>query len=43
MKNKPKFQVKQAAPKPPTTGQQGKAPSIMIAVPSMEMVFSVIL
>ena len=43
MKQKPKFNVKPAAaaPKPaaPTQGQpQGKAPSIMIAVPAMEMV-----
>ena len=38
MKNKPKFNVKQAAPKPQTQPQQGRAPSIMIAVPAMEMV-----
>ena len=43
MKNKPKFNVKPAAAaaKPATQAQpqaQGKAPSIMIAVPAMEMV-----
>jgi len=40
MKTKPKFNVKPAArPVPPQQTQpQGRAPSIMIAVPAMEMV-----
>jgi hypothetical protein len=40
MKNKPKFNIKPAAkPTPPQQTQpQGRAPSIMIAVPAMEMV-----
>lgn len=44
MKKKPKFNVRPAAARPPqpapTTGQpqQGKSPSVMIAVPAMEMV-----
>ena len=39
MKNKPKFNVKPAQAAPAAApAQQGRAPSIMIAVPAMEMV-----
>jgi len=40
MKNKPKFNIKPSQPKPQAqqAQQQGRAPSVMIAVPAMEMV-----